>query len=122
MKTITYEWLSEQGACGPSLLKFNQLFGRKCRLPQTNVRKWLNDLEQWQSKADLHWLVYHLVSRKCGGDFQSLPLARKVLDYLVIRKPGWDTYAACLAYEVRELPKQRLIKAIVQIAEQSPNI
>lgn len=126
MKTLTAKWLEERDACTASLGRFRQIFGEECQVTSKNVARWLDvrgeAFTDEGARHDLGWLVLRLVGREKPRyfGFWSLPMAEAVLRHLGIYRQMDKAYHAMNA--VVSLPIRRLVKAIEQIAERSPNL
>jgi hypothetical protein len=127
MKTLTAKWLDEHGACYSSLERFRRMFGEECQVTLANATRWLRTDVEWfwsepRAREDLAWLVLRLVGKRRDGwcGFFSTQLAAAVLRHLGIKKRTDKAYHVMDAIYV--LPTHRLVKAVGEIADQSPNI
>jgi len=127
MKTLTAKWLDEHGACYGSLERFRSMFGEECQVTPANAARWLRTDGEWfwsepRAREDLAWFVLRLVGKSRDGwcGFFSTPLAAAVLRYLGIKKRADKAYHVMDV--IRAFPTHRLVRAIPQIAEQSPSI
>jgi len=122
-KKLTIGWLASYGACPHSLDWFEEFFGSECFVTAENVARWVGSdppNKDCRSRLDLWFLVAILIA---GEDptthlCEVLPVGKQLAKHLGIEREGYWWMASM----VSNLPKPRLCKAIVQIAEMSPNL
>lgn len=108
MKTLTTEWLVEHDACDTQVDRFESLFGRRCPVTEKNVARWLggNGNKRWSAERDgLGWLIETMLD---ASDVQ-LELAQYIGEACAC--------SMCIVGALFELPMERVIKAVVQIAD-----
>ena len=114
MKVLTIEWLCKHNAC--YIAPFQRKFGQSCEISEANVLKWLRFGQHPVTKSELLWFVSELLY---DDDKVLLLVGSELIKYL---SRSYNTPWGIWWRKFIELSDERLAKAVVQVAERSPNI